>query len=149
MLQNHDYHTPQKSIRVSKEEWGWPDSFTITREHRNLVNRSEGSRSKTLSLPGHTTISGIRLNIPSLSTNISCRQWPEKQKISNQVQRGSIWSTVINELVLPWALNTLSSASCEYEILVALRSWRNSSFTIDGGTSLTFKDAYNARKYFH
>jgi hypothetical protein len=47
---------------------------------------------------------------------------------------------VLIQSSLPWALNTRSSASCEYEILVSLSSWRKSSFTIEGGVSLGFKD---------
>lgn len=143
-------HEKIPSVSVKVSEVSEPrDTFPLTRKHRSLVNNGlPAQKEEDKNLPGHTTISGIRLNIPSLSTNISCRQWPGTQTISYQVQTRKHWKqhSYANEVLLPWALNTLSSASWEYEILVALRSWRNSSFTTDGGTSLTFKDAYNTRK---
>lgn len=146
-------HEKIPSVSVKMSEVSEPrSSFTLTRKHKSLVNNGllaqKGKGNKNS--PGHTTISGIRLNIPSLSTNISCRQWPGTQTVSYQGQTRKCWKqhSYTNDVLLPWALNTLSSASWEYEILVALRSWRNSSFTMDGGTSLTFKDAYNTKNKF-
>lgn len=71
-------HEKIPSVSVKMSEVSEPsDSFPMTRKHSSLVNNglpAQKGEDDDQSLPGHTTISGIRLNIPSLSTNISCRQ---------------------------------------------------------------------------
>lgn len=75
-------HEKIPSVSVKMSEVSEPRD--TKREHRCSVNNGlpaqKGEDNKNL--PGHTTISGIRLNIPSLSINISCRQWPGTQTIS-------------------------------------------------------------------
>lgn len=121
----------------------WQES---TRIHKQL--RSKKKKIVKLTRPYNYIRNSLKHSFPENKYLVEAVTWNTNNKLTSW-NRKHLKYTYINEVLLPWALNTLSSASCEYEILVALRSWRNSSFTMDGGTSLTFKDAYDTRKHVH
>lgn len=119
---------------------------------RNATGKCKNEQNILNSLPGHTTTSGIRLNIPSLSKKTSYKQWPEIQGKNKSHKDIKCWKQAIKKLFcacwfcLPWALKSLDSASCVYEILAFWRSWRNSSLATEGGISLIFMDVFKVKK---